>query len=263
MTVPGRLAWVALGVGAYLVFLAAAFPAATAYRYFEPAVMHLAGRDPAELRLTGVEGTLWAGRAALGSAGGFALHDIRWDLSVPKLLTGRLAGRVQAGLPDGFVSADVSASPHRVDLRGVRASTSLPSLDALLPLKGMRGLVSLTLDRARLEDGRPTAVVGQARVAELAVPPLMPGAGTAPIALGNYEMVFKDTDGKGISAAFQDKGGPLEVSGTLTLDSQYKYTLAGYAAPRADAPKELVQGLTLMSEPDAQGRRRFSLNGSL
>ncbi len=261
---PGRVAWIGLGVGAYLVFLLASFPAATAYRYVEPAVMRLAGADPGALRLTGLEGTLWSGRAALGSAGGFALHDIRWELNVPRLLTGRAAGHLQAGLPDGFVSADVSASPSRVELRGVRASTNLPSLDALLPIKGMQGLVSLTLDRARVENGRPTSIVGQARLAQLAVPPLMPGAGSTLIALGNYAIQLKDTGGKGIAAAFHDTGGPLEVSGTLTLDSQYNYKLEGYAAPRADAPKELVQGLAFMTgEPDAKGRRRFSLSGSL
>jgi hypothetical protein len=224
------------------------------------------GADPASLRLMGIEGTLWSGGAALGSAAGFALSDIHWDANALALLTGRAAGRLQARLSDGFIDTRVSATPSRVELKALRASTSLSSLGALLPIKGMQGLVSLTLDELRLVDGRPSAVVGRARVAQLAVPPLLPGgsAGPALIQLGSYDIELKDTGGDGIAAEFHDTGGPMQVSGTLLLDSNGAYRLEGFVSPRADAPPELVQGLELMTgEPDSQGRRKFSLTGSL
>lgn len=246
--------WLALGLGAYLAFTVSSMPAATAYRFFAPA----------ELRLMGLEGTIWSGGAGLGSAAGFSLHDIRWDIRALPLLTGRVSGRVQARFADGFVETAIDASPSRIEFGGLNASTSLPALAKMLPIEGTQGLVSLALDELSLEDGRPTAVVGRGRVAQLAVPPLLPGAGPALIPLGDYEIVFKDTGGDGIAADIRDTGGPLEVAGSLTLDREGNYTLAGAVAARPDAPQELVQGLELMTgEPDAEGRRPFSLTGSL
>jgi hypothetical protein len=249
-----RYSWLALGLGAYVAFVISSIPAATVYRFF----------GPAELRLAGLEGTLWSGGAALGSVEGLSLHDIRWNLATLPLAAGRASGKVEARLPDGFVATDVSATPSRVMLRGLDASTSLPALGAVLPVQGAEGLVSLALDELRLDDGRPTKALGRVRIAQLAVPPLMPGAGTALIPLGNYEIVFKDAGGEGIAADIHDTGGPLEVMAQLRLDRAGNYTLEGVAAPREGASTELVQGLTIMTgEPDAEGRRPFSLTGSL
>lgn len=252
---PGRYAWLALGLGAYLAFAVSSLPASTAYRLFAPS----------ELRLMGVTGTVWSGGAALGSAGGFPLHDIRWQVGALPLFTGRVSGRLQARLADGFVDTRLTATPRRVELRDVKASTSLPSLGGLLPIKGMQGLVSLALDDLRLANGRPTAVLGRARLAKLAVPPLLPGGGGSTlIPLGDYEIVFKDAGGNGIAAEFHDTGGPLQVSGSLALDKKQNYTLRGFVAARPDASPELVQGLRAMTgEPDSAGRRPFSLSGSL
>lgn len=249
-----RYSWLALGLGAYAAFVISSIPAATAYRFF----------GPAELRLAGLQGTVWSGGAALGSVGPLSLQDIRWHLAALPLFAGRAAGTIEARLPDGFVTSSVSATPSRVVLTGLEASTSLPALGTLLPIGAVEGLVSLMLEELRLEDGRPTKVLGRVRIAQLAAPPLMPGAAAELIPLGNYDIVFKDAGGEGIAAEIRDTGGPLEVAGTLSLDAEGNYKLEGVAAARDDAPPELVQGLKLMTgEPDAHGRRPFSLSGSL
>ena len=251
---PNRYAWLALGIGAYLAFALSLLPAGTAYRLFAPP----------ELRLAGVDGTVWSGRAALGSAAGLALHDISWNLAVLPLFTARAAGHVQARLSDGFVDADVSASPSRVVLRNVRASTSVAALSPLVPLDGVRGLLSLELARVELRDAWPVAIVGRGRIGELAVPPLLAGEHAELIPLGSYELTFNETDGAGLEASFRDTSGPLEVAGTLSLDPQRRYRLEGVAAARPNATRELVQGLQLMTgEPRGDGKSPFELSGSL
>jgi hypothetical protein len=52
------------------------------------------------------------------------------------------------------------------------------------------------------------------------------------------------------------------VSGELRLMSG-GYDLAGFVAARAAASSDVVQALQLMGPADAQGRRMFSLAGSL
>jgi hypothetical protein len=249
-----RWSLLALGIGAYLAFTLSSFPAATAYAWLAPE----------GVALSGIEGTLWSGRAAAGSVADLTLRDIRWRLRPTRLLIGRLAADIEARLADGFVSARVSASPSRVALSEVRGTTSIPTLRDVLPVSGVRGDASVALDELLLEGGAVTAISGELRLAMLEVAPFMPTGSRDLLPIGDYTVKFLDSDGQGISATFADTGGPLEVSGTLVVDRQRSYTLDGLIKPRPDAAQTLVDGLSIITaDPDAEGRRRLTLTGSL
>jgi hypothetical protein len=193
-----------------------------------------------------------------------ALHDIRWRVRPWHLLIGRLAAQVEARLTDGFVSARIAATPSRIALSDVRGSTSIATLRGLLPVSGVRGVANVTLSRLELEGDALTSIVGELRLAQLEVAPLVPSASRELLAVGEYVVQFQDAEGDGINARFNDSGGPLEVSGTLVVDRQRAYTLDGLIKPRPDASQQLVDGLNIITaDPDAEGRRRLTLTGSL
>lgn len=249
-----RWVWLALGVGAYLAFTLSAFPAATAYAWFAPA----------GVSFSGIQGTLWSGRAAAGSVGDLPLRDVQWSVRPTRFLIGRLSGNVQARLTDGFVSANVSASPSRVALSEVRGSTSIATLRSVLPVSGVRGDASVNIDELELADGAVTSVLGELKIAKLEVAPFVPSGSRNLVPIGDYTVKFLDSGGEGVNATFVDTGGPLEVSGTLVLDAARAYTLDGLVKARPDAARELVEGLNIITaDPDSEGRRRLTLTGSL
>jgi general secretion pathway protein N len=249
-----RWSWLALGVGAYLAFTLATFPAGAALRWFAPSGVTFAG----------VAGTLWSGSAASCSVDGFTAEAVRWRVHPAQLLLGRVAADVEARIPDGFVSGSVAASPSRVELRELRGATSLPALAAVLPIRGVRGQASVQLQSLVLENGWPAAVTGELRLAGLEAAPLISDGSGALLPLGDYTVTFIPAAAGQVAANVVDNGGPLEVSGTATLDSARAYVLDLLIEPRAGAPEMLVEGLKLTtSDPDAEGRRRLSLSGSL
>jgi general secretion pathway protein N len=250
-----RWSWLALGVGAYVAFMLATFPAGTALRWFAPP----------EVTFVGVAGTLWSGSAASCAAGGFRAEALRWRLRPASLLLGRISANVEARIPDGFVAGDLTASPSSVRFNNVRAGMSLPALAALLPaVRGMRGQASVALQLLVLEDGWPAAAVGELKLAGLEAPPLISdGSGTL-LPLGDYTVTFVPAPQGQLSANVVDNGGPLEVVGTASLDAARNYTVDLLVEPRAGAPEMLVEGLKYMTpDPDAQGRRRLNTIGSL
>ena len=128
----------------------------------------------------------------------------------------------------------------------------------------MRGQASLSLDALELADGWPTAVVGDLTLAGLEAPPFVPNGRDTLFALGDYKVTFVPAPERGLAARFADNGGPLEVSGTVDLDAARVYTFDALIEPRPGAAEGLVQGLEIMTaEPDAEGRRRLTLTGSL
>lgn len=251
---PSKVSWLALGVGAYIAFALARFPANAAYRWFVPN----------ELQLTGVSGTVWSGGAVLGTVGGVQLRDARWNLDAGPLLLGRVSLDFEARLIDGFVNGNLVATTSRLRITDLAASTSLQNLRGLLPIYAIEGQVSLSLDRLVIEDAWPVAAVGDLRVAGLAAPPFPPQPGAAMIRLGSFRAQFTDLPEPGIEAVLTDTGGPLELEGRARLETDRSYLLDGLVRARPEASAELVQGLAIMtSEPDPQGRRTFSFPGTL
>jgi general secretion pathway protein N len=249
-----RWSWLALGVGAYIAFTLATFPAGVALRWFAPA----------NITFAGVAGTLWSGSAATCSVDGFTVESLRWRLRPTALFVGRISANVEARIPDGFVSGDVSATPSSVQFSDLRGATSLPALAGVLPLSGVRGQASVALESLVLEDGWPAAAVGELKLAGLESLPLIPDGRGAYVPLGDYTVTLVPAPAGELAATFVDNGGPLEVQGTAKLDASRTYSIDALVEARANAPEMLVQGLTLMTgDPDAEGRRRLSLTGPL
>jgi general secretion pathway protein N len=249
-----RWSWLAVGLGAYVAFTLATFPAGTALRWFAPPGIAVAG----------VAGTLWSGSAASCSVNGFTAEALRWRVRPMTLFLGRLSATFEARIPDGFVSGNVVASPSRIRFDDLRGATSLPALSGLLPVRGMRGQASVVLEALALEDGWPSAVVGELRLAGLEALPLIPDGSGALLALGDYTVTFVPAAERELSATIVDNGGPLEVTGKASLDATRAYVLDLLVEPRPGAPESLVEGLKIMTaEPDAEGRRRLNLTGSL
>jgi general secretion pathway protein N len=241
-------------LGLYVAFALAKFPAGVAVRWFAPPGVTFAG----------VAGTLWSGSAATCSVNGFTAEALRWHLRPASLFLGRVSTNVEARIPDGFVNGDVTATPRSVRFSELRAATSLPALGGVLPVRGMRGQVSVAIDSLVLENGWPAAAVGEVKLVGLESLPLIPDGRGAFVPLGDYTVTLIPAPEGELAARFVDNGGPLEVQGTAKLDASRTYTIDALVEPRANAPETLVQGLNIMTaEPDAEGRRRLNLTGSL
>jgi hypothetical protein len=71
-------------------------------------------------------------------------------------------------------------------------------------------------------------------------------------------------DDAGIVALLNDQGGPLEVTGRISLRPDRTYLFDSLIKLRADAPDVLVQGLEIVGgAPNASGQRKFQQQGSL
>jgi hypothetical protein len=251
-----KFSLLALGLGAYLTFVVVSFPASVAYRWFAPAAVQLAG----------IDGTVWRGSAAYGSYGDgdLGFSDLRWQLHPTALLTGRLSLSTEWRLTDGSAVANVTASKNRIELTDVRAETSLQNLRALLPLGETEGLVRVRLQSLEIVDGWPASANGELTVSGLSVFPFMPSANQGLIPLGDFEARFAPQETPGILGVVNDRGGPLELSGRISLTPDRMYRIEALIKPRAGAPKELVDGVNFMTGPaNAQGQRDFEISGEL
>lgn len=235
-------------VATFLLGLILLFPARLAIGWFAPPTFGVSG----------VDGTVWRGRAEQVSVSGIYLSPVSWRFRPVGLFAARLSYHVEADVPGGSISADIGLSPTgSLRLSDVQASLPLSAIVGLLPVAEAEGRLAADLDYAVISGGWPRELVGIVSIEGLVYRPA--GAGS----IGNYRVEFVETDGEGLAGQLNDGGGPLEVTGRLTVSAERDYELSGQVSARQGAPQALANSLQYLGSPDAQGRREFSLAGRL
>ncbi len=210
---------------------------------------------PKEFECAVPTGTLWRGQCAALRVGTQVFGSANWNVHAWQLLRGRLGGDLSIVQPG--VTARMQAYvglTGAVTLRDLQAELQLGLGAAERLAPQLRGAVTIAVPDASLRDGWIRELEGTVTASGLRQ--LAPQA----LDLGNFVITFDQpptSEGR-IVGKLQDRGGPLDVQGTLTLLAQPGYELAGTVAARADAPPQLAEQIRFLGSPDAAGRRAFA-----
>jgi general secretion pathway protein N len=202
-------------------------------------------------------GTVWHGSCAQLRDGSFDLSGFSWRLHPGPLLQLRLSAELTSDDPRvaGHTQVEITRD-GQIRLQGLSAQLPLQGGLALFP-RGLAGTVQIAVDAAQLQHEQLLALQGSIRVLQLR-------SESQSADLGSFELVFPPAPpGSPIEGQLRDLGGPLSVSGQLRLMRAGGYDLSGSVAAREQASPELLQALELLGPADPQGRRPFSLAGSL
>ncbi len=246
-----KLRWlIALGIVAYLVFAIVTLPASVLLDRF---------RD-AGLTAAGVEGTAWKGRAQLLQIQGVNVGSVEWDLHALALLALKVRADVKVTRGEGFLQSQVDVGSGSIELVDLSASVPLAALSGIAP-QGWNGTVNMRFAELVLDAGWPVHANGTAEILNLES-----SSQRSPVS-GSYKLAFpaseaQSADGS-LVGAINDLGGPLAISGTVELRRDRSYLLNGLVAARPEAPQNLANQLQILGPADAEGRRPFTLEGTL
>ena len=243
-----KLLMAALALGALVLIAAWTCPADVLYGWF--------GARLAPLRLRGIEGTLWHGRAESADLSGQPLGALAWELSPAALLRG--APRAQLALSGALVSGEarverlaggvlaVSDAHLRLPARAAAPAFGIPALD-------LSGTIEIDIAHARFVASWPNELSGTARWRDAAV------TGAAQARLGELRAAFSSTADGRVHGTVGDAGGPLAVAGVFDAG------ITGYRAqvrlaPRGDNP-QLAEALQYVGQPQDGGARELLIEG--
>ena len=244
-----RVFYLAAGVAAFMVFLVAMVPAS-----------QLARRMPAGVVIDGPTGTIWSGRARGLAVQGRPLGALRWSCRPWRLV--RLEWSCNVGLQPrgGEVTGDFSGDfGGDVVGRAIRGSVPISIFEGIATPRGWTGDLELELDELAIASRRPQSASGKLFMRALRAP----GAGGQQ--LGDFELVVGEgtVGGATLNGRLRDLGGPLHVRGAVELFEDGRYLLQGEAAPGPGAGPAIFDTLGFLGPPDGQGRRPFTIEGTL
>jgi len=236
-----------IGIATLVFGLLALFPARIAYSWFAPA----------ELRLSGIGGTIWSGVATEGDAAGLYIRNLHWNFKPLALFMGKLAFSTRLDPAGGFMSGDILAGVDGSLLfRNLDAAVPLSALQGLVQIPGLDGRIRLQFDELALSDGRPAAANGTVDITNLFV------RGLAATAIGDYQARFTTT-GDGILASIEDTDGLFDLAGTLTISPDRFYSVTGLIAPTDQTPLSVIEQLRFLGSANERGQREFRFEGQL
>lgn len=246
-----KLRWlIALGAVAYILFAIVTFPASVLLERL---------RDQG-VTAAGVEGTAWKGRAQLLKIKNENVGSVEWDLHALALLTLRLSADVKVTRMDGFMQSQIELGRESVRFAELTASVPLTALRGIAP-PGWQGTANLKFAELVLENDWPTSANGTVELMNLEST-----RQRSPIS-GSYKLTFPAPNAESsegtLRGALTDLDGPLKIDGTIELRPNRSYLLSGLVAAKPDAPRNLVNQLQILGPADEQGRRPFSLEGTL
>jgi general secretion pathway protein N len=257
---------VALGVLAYVVFALVTLPAGVVAARLQPPGVNIGG----------VTGTAWNGSAQVVQVGGTNLGALTWKLHALPLFALRAVADFKLTRTDGFAQGTISATRQTIVLTDTTASLPLAMLPPQVAPGGWTGTLNAKLASLSLANGWPTHVDGTIEAMELT------GPARRPANIGSYQVKFPvagnpvagtpvaGTPVAGSPAAdvlvgaVSDIGGPIQIAGTIQLNSADRsYLVEGMVATKPDAPPDFARTLEYLGPPDEQGRRQFSLSGTM
>ena len=241
-----------LGVTAFIATLIATFPAVQAWQLLAPRLSLPA--TPYQL-----SGTIWSGHAGTLLYRSRDMGALQWQLAALPLLTGRVALQWALQQPDGNLSGGVSVNGNDITLRDV--SGRLPASQLMLFNQGLPiavdGELSLNFASVQLPDKAAPIIDGTMvwNRALLVAGQAMP--------LGDLKLTLQPGAQGGSEGRISDAGGPLEISGTVTLDNNRRYRIDAHLRARPSADGGLTKALGMLGRPDARGFVRLQYQGLL
>jgi general secretion pathway protein N len=255
-----RWRWIALGLGAYALFLIMTAPATLLTKRLQQQ----------GILASGVSGTVWEGRAASLQVRGFSVGAVQWKLHPTHVFLGRLNIDVDAKRNDGSLVSNVSLQRGgKVTLRDLRVSLPIPTITGFASMRGggmatgmlggWKGTLEAQLGELVIENNWPVRIAGRIDATDLV------GPARQPTAIGSYRIEFPAAQNaaelQGNIASHPQS--PLDVVGVVRLLPGRQYVIDAQVGTRSEAPASISKALEYLGPPDAQGRRPLSMSGSI
>jgi general secretion pathway protein N len=236
-----------LGVLVFLTGLIVSFPARVAIGLL----------PPSGIAVSGIEGTIWRGKATEAAITSIYLRDIAWQARPLQLLTGRLAFQIEAVPVSGFLDTQLSVGlDKKIRLANLTAAVPLEMFSDAIGVQGLQGNVSLNFERVELLDGLTVVADGVAQVANLIVPVIGRNS------LGAYKAEFRSQN-NGVIASIEDSDAVVELAGSLQIRTDRSFQLLAQVIVKPETPESVRQQLRFLPPPNERGQQELRLEGIL
>ncbi len=244
-------AYIGFAVVFYIAALVVTFPASRGYALIKEELVGV--------KLYGLEGSVWSGRAASAEIAGQSFRELQWSMQPLGLLLAKIEFEIafDGGGRSGHGTVGLGADGS-IHLQGVKArlpAAEMGEVFGLWPIK-IDGMFDLQLAQLKFNGQSLSKAVGRVQWQAATV--------VAPMALEFGDLIVELVEIEtGIKGVISDGGGALQIDGVVTLQEDGSYQANAAMAARDGVRSQLGQGLRTLGKTAADGRVQVDYSGKL
>ena len=222
-----------------------------------PAITAINSINKNNLKVNGVNGTIWKGSASEISSNEIYLRQTKWKIAPSELLKGNLTFDISTYPFNGQLKfnliLDLMNNLSATDIKG-----NFPNdiLEIIAPFLGVSSEIDMNIKSLSLNNKGINQLEGQILLNNF----LMKGISNR--VLGSYKIDLFERNGE-IYGSIDDISGEVDIAATMSLTLSGKYIIDGAVSEKQNTSNQVRTILSFLGAENENGQRSFRFEGEI
>ena len=222
-----------------------------------PAITAINSINKNNLKVNGVNGTIWKGSASEISSNEIYLRQTKWKIVPSELLKGNLTFDISTYPFNGQLKfnliLDLMNNLSATDIKG-----NFPNdiLEIIAPFLGVSSEIDMNIKSLSLNNKGINQLEGQILLNNLVM------KGISNRVLGSYKIDLFDRNGE-IYGSIDDVSGEVDIAATMSLTLSGKYIIDGAVSEKQNTSNQVRTILSFLGAENENGQRSFRFEGEI
>ena len=222
-----------------------------------PAITAINSINKNNLKVNGVNGTIWKGSASEISSNEIYLRQTKWKIAPSELLKGNLTFDISTYPFNGQLKfnliLDLMNNLSATDIRG-----NFPNdiLEIIAPFLGVSSEIDMNIKSLSLNNKGINQLEGQILLNNLVM------KGISNRVLGSYKIDLFERNGE-IYGSIDDVSGEVDIAATMSLTLSGKYIIDGAVSEKQNTSNQVRTILSFLGAENENGQRSFRFEGEI
>ena len=222
-----------------------------------PAITAINSINKNNLKVNGVNGTIWKGSASEISSNEIYLRQTKWKIAPSELLKGNLTFDISTYPFNGQLKfnliLDLMNNLSATDIKG-----NFPNdiLEIIAPFLGVSSEIDINIKSLSLNNKGINQLEGQILLNNLVM------KGISNRVLGSYKIDLFERNGE-IYGSIDDVSGEVDIAATMSLTLSGKYIIDGAVSEKQNTSNQVRTILSFLGAENENGQRSFRFEGEI
>ena len=222
-----------------------------------PAITAINSINKNNLKVNGVNGTVWKGSASEISSNEIYLRQTKWKIVPSELLKGNLTFDISTYPYNGQLKfnliLDLMNNLSATDIKG-----NFPNdiLEIIAPFLGVSSEINMNIKSLSLNNKDINQLEGQILLNNLVM------KGISNRVLGSYKIDLFERNGE-IYGSIDDVSGEVDIAATMSLTLSGKYIIDGAVSEKQNTSNQVRTILSFLGAENENGQRSFRFEGEI
>ena len=222
-----------------------------------PAITVINSINKNNLKVNGVNGTVWKGSASEISSNEIYLRQTKWKIVPSELLKGNLTFDISTYPYNGQLKFNLILDfMNNLSATDIKGNFPNDILEIIAPFLGVSSEINMNIKSLSLSNKDINQLEGQILLNNLVM------KGISNRVLGSYKIDLFERNGE-IYGSIDDISGEVDIAATMSLTLSGKYIIDGAVSAKQNTSNQVRTILSFLGAENENGQRSFRFEGEI